>query len=146
MMRIRRARLEDLASILRIEAQSFGSAAWDRDLFHEYFSRPDMSVFLVAIIDDVVVAYALSWHSKSRAEIHSVAVCPAHRGKGVAVALLKRVLRALRRRGLVTVGLNVRTDNTAAIGLYLRIGFQRLRRITGYYEDGSPAWRMQWSG
>lgn len=115
-------------------------------MFREYFARPDRSVFLVAVIDDVIAAYALAWHSGTRAEIDSVAVAPARRGKGVAVALLNRIIGVLQRRGFGTVGLNVRLDNAAAIGLYRKLGFQRVRRVNGYYEDGAPAWRMRRSG
>jgi [ribosomal protein S18]-alanine N-acetyltransferase len=146
MMSIRRALTDDLPSILRIETQAFGSAAWDREQFLDYFARPDRSVLLVAVIGNDVVGYALAWHSEMRAEIHSVAVAPAHRGKGIAVGLLKRVIRVLLRRGIGTTDLNVRRDNAAAIGLYRKLGFQTVRRINGYYEDGAPAWRMRWSG
>lgn len=146
MTTIRRARHDDLQSILRIERKSFGRDAWDSEMFREYFARPDRSVFLVAVIDDVIAAYALAWHSGTRAEIDSVAVAPARRGKGVAVALLNRIIGVLQRRGFGTVGLNVRLDNAAAIGLYRKLGFQRVRRVNGYYEDGAPAWRMRRSG
>lgn len=132
---IRRVRRHDLPSILRIESESFGSAAWEREMFAEYIARPDNSVFLVAVNDGVTLGYALAWHTEARAEIHSVAVTLAHRGHGIAVALLKRVIGVLRRRGFETVELNVRLDNAAAIGLYRKLGFQRVRRVNGYYED-----------
>jgi ribosomal-protein-alanine N-acetyltransferase len=103
-------------------------------------------VFLVATIDRVVVGYALAFRSATRAEVDSIAVTPAQRGQGVAVTLLKRVIGFLRRRGFRTVSLNVRPENTAAIRLYRKLGFQRIRRVSGYYEDGAPAWRMRKSG
>lgn len=143
MTSIRLARHDDLPSILRIERKSFGGDAWDRRLFLEYFARPDRSRFLVASIGGAVVGYALAWHNRTRAEIHSIAVAPGQRGHGIAVALLKRVVGLLRRRGFRTVSLNVRLDNRAAIGLYRRLGFRRVRRVNGYYEDGAPSWRMR---
>jgi ribosomal protein S18 acetylase RimI-like enzyme len=39
--------------------------------------------------------------------------------------------------------LEVRTDNSAAIGLYTKSGYHRFGEITGFYEDGSNALRMQ---
>jgi len=140
---IRRACHDDLPAILCIERKSFGRDAWERELFRDYFARPDRSVFLVATMNGIVVGYALAWHGLVRAEVDSIAVAPAHRERGVAVALLNRVIRRLRRRGLGTVALNVRPENTVAIGLYRRLGFQRVRRVNGYYEDGAPAWRMR---
>src|SRR5580698_7522640 len=148
-MEIRRAHADDLPSIVRIENRSFGHDAWDRELFLDYHAQPARSAFLVALIDRRVVDHPLAFqsgacHNKApRAEIHSIAVAPGQRGKGVAVALLKRTLAQLRRRGFETVSLNVRLENKAAIGLYRKLGFQRVRRVNGYYEDGAPAWRMR---
>lgn len=142
-MNIRPAHVDDLPSILRIENQSFARDAWDRELFLDYFAQSDRSVFLVAAIDRRVVGYALAFHSRTRAEIHSIAVTPAERGRGIAVALLRRIVALLRRRGFEAVSLNVRLENKAAIRLYRKLGFQRVRRVNGYYEDGAPAWRMR---
>jgi ribosomal-protein-alanine N-acetyltransferase len=142
-MDIRRARADDLPSIVRIENSSFGRDAWDRELFLDYLAQPARSVFLVSVIDHMVVGYALAFQSRTRAEIHSIAVAPGQRGRGVAAALLRRTLALLRRRGFETVSLNVRLENKAAIGLYRKLGFQRVRRVNGYYEDGAPAWRMR---
>jgi ribosomal protein S18 acetylase RimI-like enzyme len=90
--------------------------------------------------------YALAFHGKTRAEVDSIAVTPAHRGRGVAAALVKRVIGLLRRRGFGTVSINVRPENEAAIRLYRKLGFQRIRRVNDYYEDRAPAWRMRKSG
>ena len=99
MVTIRRARADDLPSILRIEKRSFGCDAWVRKVFVDYFALPARSVFLAAIIDREVAGYVLAFHGETRAEIHSIAVSPARRGQGVAAALLKRVIGLLRRRG-----------------------------------------------
>ena len=142
-MNILKARVNDLPSIMQIEKKSFDRDAWDRELFLDYLGQSDRSVFLVAVIDRRVVGYALAFHSRMRAELHSIAVAPTARGRGVAVGLLRRVIRLLQARGFQTVSLNVRIENMAAIGLYKRLGFRRVRRVNGYYEDGAAAWRMR---
>jgi len=143
MISIRQAQADDIASILRIENKSFARDAWDRNAFIDYLAQPGQSVFLVATINGKIVGYALAFHGKTRAEVDSIAIAPAQRGHGVAGALLKRLVGSLRRRGFTTVSLNVRLENEAAIRLYRKLGFQRVRRINGYYEDGAPAWRMR---
>ena len=142
MTSIRRSRRDDLPSILRIEKKAFALDAWDRDMFLGYLACPERSVFLVAIVDRGVVGYALAFHSTTRAELHSIAVASAHHGKGIAVTLMRHVLASLRRRGFSAVSLNVRLENKAAIQLYRKFGFRRVRRINEYYEDGAPSWRM----
>ena len=47
MISIRRARGDDITSILRIEKKSFGRDTWDRGLFLDYLEQPISSVFLV---------------------------------------------------------------------------------------------------
>jgi ribosomal-protein-alanine N-acetyltransferase len=140
---IRRARSSDIPAILRIEKKSFGGDAWDREAFVDYLAQPDRSVFLVATIKGKIVGYALAFHAKTRAEVDSIAVAPAQRGQGVAVALMKRIVFRLARRGFKAVSLSVRLENEAAIRLYRKLGFRRIRRINSYYEDGAPAWRMR---
>jgi ribosomal-protein-alanine N-acetyltransferase len=142
-MYIRRATVDDLPSILRIERKSFDSDAWDRDLFLEYLGKAGKSLFLVAIVQRKIAGYALSFHTRTKAEIYSIAVAPDERGRGVAMALLTRTLALLLRGGFETVFLNVRLENTAAIQLYRKLGFHRVRRVNGYYDDGAPAWRMR---
>ena len=137
MISIRRALIDDLPSIVRVERKSFARDAWERELFLDYLAQPGQSIFLVAIFDRKVIAYALAFHSKTRADIDSIAVAPAERGKGVAVALLKRLIGSLRRRKFRTVSLSARLGNEAAIRLYRKLGIQRTRRINNYYEDRS---------
>lgn len=146
MISIRRVRRDDLRSILRIEKASFARDAWDREIFLDYLARSEKSLFLAAIIDGAVAGYVVACQRETRAEVDSIAVTPAKRGHGVAGTLLKRVIERLRRRGFKTVSLNVRIENQAAIRLYRKLGFQRVRRVNGYYEDGASAWRMRKTG
>lgn len=142
-MSIRRATPKDLTAILRIETKCFAHDAWNREQFLDYLAQPERSIFLVATINGIARAYAVAYHTASRAEIDSIAVSTAHRGKGMAAALLRRAMNSLRQRDLPAVFLNVRLDNQAAIRLYRKLGFERIRRISDYYEDGAPALRMR---
>ena len=143
MQGIRRVRRGDLPSILRIENKSFARDAWSEEMFLDYIARPGRSVFLVAVVNGAVVGYVLAFHTLTRAELHSLAVAPANRRQGIAGALLAHTIGSLRRRGFLSVSLCVRVENKRAIALYRAFGFQRVRRINGYYEDGGPAWRMR---
>ena len=143
MISIRRVVPADLTAILRLEKQCFARDAWHRDQFSGYLVQPERSVFLLAAVNTVVTAYVIAYHTASRAEIDSIAVSKAHRGNGIAAALLRRSMNTLRRRGLTSVFLNVRLDNEAAIGLYRKLSFEPVRRVETYYEDQAPALRMR---
>ena len=77
-----------------------------------------------------------------RAELVSITVDAAERGKGVASALLRSTRRRLLLRGVTRFYLMVRCGNVPAIRLYEKFGFRRLRRTPKYYEDGSDGWLM----
>lgn len=141
-MVIRRATRHDVAAIVRIEKRSFGDQAWEREAFLDYLGDNEDCVFLVAGKDGGIAGYIIGFGAGKSAEVDSIAVSPPHRGQGIATALMNRLKRILRRRGIATLRLTVRLDNTAAIDLYRKLGFVRVRRINGYYEDGAPAWRM----
>lgn len=75
------------------------------------------------------------------AEILSVAVAAARRGRGLARALLTLHLRRLAGLGARAVFLEVDEHNTAAIRLYRRAGFREISRRPNYYPmaDGKTA-------
>jgi GNAT superfamily N-acetyltransferase len=60
----------------------------------------------------------------------SVAVLPAHRGRGIGTALIRALEREARDRGIGRLSLSVERDNRAA-ALYERLGFHPLARCGG---------------
>jgi ribosomal-protein-alanine N-acetyltransferase len=140
---VRRLRASDLDRILEIEHASFGKDAYDRNLFAEYH-RKCGELFLVALRGRRICGYAVTCTraGASSAEVISIAVDPAARGKGVASILLKSTFRRLRRRGVPRVSLMVKVTNRAARRFYEKWGFTRVRLVKGYYEDGRDGIRM----
>ena len=136
---VRRLRHSDLDRILQIEHASFGKDAYDRKLFAEYF-RKCGDLFLVAEDSRSICGYMVTCirgqGDSGRAELVSVAVDPAARGKGAASALMQSTLRRLRLRGTKRLGLMVRETNQVARAFYEKYGFQKGRTVRGYYEDG----------
>jgi [ribosomal protein S18]-alanine N-acetyltransferase len=143
---IRRFTPRDMDGVLAVEAASFQRDAYARELFQDlYYSCGPL--FLVAHRRGTIAGYAVSClreNAASRgAEIVSLAVLPQERRRGVARGLLMRTLRLLRQSKVHYAVLTVRSDNTAAQSLYRAFGFQRIRRIPHYYEDGSEGIRMR---
>ena len=85
--------------------------------------------------------FILSRLAGGEAEILSVAVASARRGRGLARALLNLHLRRLAGLGAGAVFLEVDEDNEPARRLYRRAGFREVGRRPGYYQQGrdSPA-------
>jgi L-amino acid N-acyltransferase YncA len=100
-------------------------------VFLEYLDRFRPIRVFVATYSRAIVGYTFAFHTQTHAEIHSVAVAPAHRGRGIAVALLKRVIGLLKRRGFTTGSLNVRLENKPAMALYRDSAFRECGGSTG---------------
>jgi len=138
---VRAFQKSDLPGILRIERESFNRDAWTREMFVEYAAAvPDL--FLVARVGGRIAGYSIACITRHGAEIASLGVRPMHRQRGVATALLRGMLRKLRRKGANAVWLTVRRRNESAIRLYRKIGFVRTATVPNYYKNSS-GWRMR---
>jgi predicted GNAT family acetyltransferase len=62
-------------------------------------------------------------------EISAVCIHPAFRGRGLAAAIIWQVVREHRKEGVVS-WLHVASTNRRAQELYLRMGFEEIRRVT----------------
>jgi len=134
-------RLRHIERIVRIERASFGAEAWPRKYFLElYLDCRDF--FVVAKVGGRIAGYAVACAEKRNAEIASLAVHPDYRRQGVADALMRHTLEALRAAGARRVELMVRTGNTAGAQLYRSLGFRRVRLVPRYYEDGGHGFLM----
>jgi ribosomal-protein-alanine N-acetyltransferase len=133
---------EDLPAVSAIEAVTF-PAPWPFEaLAFELGQNPFCKAF-VADDGGRVAGYAFLWVIYERAHLVNIAVHPERRGLGIGEALLLHVLRRARREGAEWIHLEVRADNTAAIGLYEKHGFVAVGRYPRYYSDGSDALNME---
>jgi ribosomal-protein-alanine N-acetyltransferase len=85
--------------------------------------------------------FVLSRLAADEAEILTIAVDPAHRGKGVGRALLSENLRQAANASAKAMFLEVAEDNAPALALYERFGFVKVGQRSGYYRraDGTRA-------
>jgi [ribosomal protein S18]-alanine N-acetyltransferase len=130
---IRLAASNDLARVVEIERASF-SDPWSFMAFRSALDEERIN-FHVAVGDDAVVGYAVSWCVVDEAELANLAVLPAMRGQRIGAALLDRAMTDARRAGCVVMHLEVRESNAAARGLYESRGFGMVGRRKRYYRE-----------
>ncbi len=144
---VRRLRAKDLDCILLIEKASFGTDAYDRNLFAEFLDKCG-NLFLAAERKGRICGYLVACIRDGAvkgirtAEVVSVATDPEFRGLGVASRLMDSVLRRLRLRRIDRLILMVRPANAAARAFYEKYGFRRVRAVPRYYEDGGDGLLM----
>ncbi|MSS46041.1 GNAT family N-acetyltransferase [Cutibacterium sp. WCA-380-WT-3A] len=135
----RPARMSDLDAIMAIEQASF-DPPWSRTSWAEEIAPADYRLTLVAGGDDV--AAAATFHGFDVADLDRIMVVPAARGRGLAIELLIHGLNWATSRGCRAMMLEVRPDNSPAIGLYRRFGFKTVSQRPNYYGGGVDALMM----
>ncbi len=131
------ARPRDAAAIAAIHGVSF-QRGWDEQEIHQLLVDPSV-VAHGAKIGVALVGFILSRMAAGEAEILSVAITPARRGRGLAQPLLNLHLRRLAGLGAETVFLEVDEHNAPACRLYGQANFHEVGRRQGYYAGGSAA-------
>lgn len=71
-----------------------------------------------------------------------LAVASAHRGHGVATALVKKSIEAMAKRNADEIVLETEETNLSAMRLYERLGFLRSKKLHRYYLNGNSAYRL----
>lgn len=131
-------------AIMGVELVSFTNP-WTREMYLAEFENPDVSFFFLAHRGDHVVGFCAFWRIVDELHINNVAVLPEERRRGVALALLDRVLAEGRALGARRATLEVRGSNTAGLALYARLGFTVEAVRPAYYtkpeEDALILWK-----
>lgn len=124
----RSAEAGDIPYILEIERECFDSDAWNGDDF-SYRLAEDGFITLVAVENCRVAGYC-AVSAFYDINVDSVAVSPDFRRRGIARGLLLAAFEGLSGK----VFLEVRRSNAPAIGLYEKMGFEKISERRNYYD------------
>src|SRR3569832_2599620 len=127
---IRDATHDDLDALVEVEIRCFDSDRLSRRNFRYLLTKGNAET----VIDEeggVIRGYAMLLFNTgtSLARMYSLAVAPAQQRKGIASALLRASEASARAHAAVPLRLEIRKDNAASIGLFLRFGF----RVFGFF-------------
>ena len=137
-----RLRWWHLPQVSALDVEAFGVDAWPGRTWWTEAARPDRHLVVAVPVDGgqvddgpdarVLGAAVLSL-APPDADVQTLAVAAAARGRGVGRLLLQDLLSAARRVGARRVHLEVAADGAAARGLYASAGFREVRTRRGYY-------------
>ena len=134
---IAEARPADAAAIAALHGVSFRRGWGEDEILRLLVDRNVVTQRMTA--GGKVIGFIMSRLAAGEAEILSVAVAPAWRGRGLSRQLLDLHLRRLAGLGIRAVYLEVGEQNAPACRLYRRAGFNEVGHRQGYYEDGATA-------
>lgn len=150
-IRLRPMRLDDIAAVGRIEADSF-SGSWPRTAYERELTLNPVARYLVLVREgshrpgrllrrafrrrnSEILGFAGLWLMVDEAHVVNVAVAPEHRGRGYGRLLVHGLVDLARREGMTVATLECRVSNTAARSLYGEYGFYEVGVRPRYYSD-----------
>jgi len=140
--RIRRATLEDLDSLVEIEAKCFADEAFTRNQL-DYCLKSSDFVCLVALVDEKMVGFVIGsveiFSGEMAGHVYTLDVLEGYRKRGFGSRLLDAFESILAEKGIRAVYLEVRVDNIPARRLYSKHGYKPFKVLKNYYEPKADA-------
>ena len=127
------ARKDQSEVLAAVHAQAF-DRSWAASEIKALLEAP--GVFALLAAKDEPVGMVMCRTVADEAEILTLAVAPQARRQGVGRGLVLAARDLAQQAGAGALLLEVGTANTAAVGLYDRLGFVQAGRRTAYYDRG----------
>lgn len=135
---LRQADISDLNTLVELENEIFSYDQVNRRSFKSFIdSKNDV---WVAEKNNQLVGYLIVFKRQGsrKQRMFSLAVSPKCQGQGIGRLL---ILHAIEQgRGMKSIRLEVKVDNSGAIKLYESLGFVQVSRVEGFYSDGTAAY------
>lgn len=120
-----------IKEIAQLEEKCFPDP-WSEDMFIQLLSNP-LAVFITAQKDGEVVGYAGIYHILSEGQLMNIAVKEEYRRLGIAEKMFDFILDYAKENDIEVITLEVRKENSPAISLYEKLGFEKVGERPGYY-------------
>ena len=127
---VREFKENDELFIAEIEKECF-SMPWSEKAILD--AKENNTIFLLACENEKIIGYAGLQIVLDEGYITNVAVTKEHRGKGVAKALMEKLIDIGENKNLAFITLEVRESNLAAINLYKKFGFEKEGERKNFY-------------
>jgi [ribosomal protein S18]-alanine N-acetyltransferase len=136
---------DGLDRVVELDRICFGQL-WSAAQYQRELESENSDILILIDVDaQAILAYGCVWAIVDEAHITILAVHPEHRHRGFGQLMLWGLLQASVDRELARATLEVRVDNTAAIQLYEKFGFQVAGRRKKYYDNTDDA-LILWKG
>ena len=145
-MILRLADKGDIDRIAEMEQICFPEDPWSREAVASEFSGLNPERYYAAEEDGIMIGYAGIWLIPPEGYITNVAVHPDYRRRGIATAMLNKMIDECLSEKVLDITLEVRVSNAPGISLYKSLGFTEAGVRRKYYSDGEDAmimWRRE---
>ena len=132
-MTIEKMNAGQVAQIAALEKICFSDPWSENSIASELENK--LAHWLVAQEGEMVAGYIGSQTVMGESDMMNVAVHPDFRRRGIAEALVKRLVEDLQAMESHCLTLEVRATNAPAIALYEKLGFSQIGRRKNYYRN-----------
>jgi len=147
MISYRAAMQLDLPVLVSMERVLFADSPWSMGQFKDEFKGvPNSRYFLVATNDaDQIIGYAavLVVAPGVEADVLTVAVLPEYARQGIATHFMAELEKWALSKKAPAMMLEVGVENTGAIALYEKLGYQKISTRADYYGPNLDAFVMR---
>ncbi|MGA2683172.1 MAG: ribosomal protein S18-alanine N-acetyltransferase [Candidatus Bathyarchaeia archaeon] len=135
-VKIETASIRLLDKFCEIENQCFDQEAFTKRQL-AYLLTDYNSIGLIAKTDSDIAGFIISEveieNDKPFGHIITINVALPYRRKGIGTQMLKEIEKILKEKGVNECHLEVREDNSAALKLYQKSGYQKIAKLEKYY-------------
>ncbi len=128
-MIVRKMHESDILSVYELEQISF-SSPWSVDSLRSQLTN-ETAVFFVAVEDEKILGYGGMHLVFGEGFVTNIAVFPEHQGKGIGKIITKKLIENCE----ISISLEVRVSNKAAIKLYENLNFKNMGIRPNFYEN-----------
>jgi [ribosomal protein S18]-alanine N-acetyltransferase len=136
-VRFRDGVIDDVPELIRIDRQAFPDTPIPTEAMRARLQDGESAIIAMAG-KDVAGFCIFDMPDEGEGWISVLAISEEHRGRGIGAALTVRAAKRLFAGGARTVGLTTDDDNSAAIRLYVRLGFRQTRAGRDYSRPTDP--------
>jgi len=134
----------DLPVFASLDKELFPYSPWSASQYKEEFSSPTRHFVVATDAAQNIIGYAgVFAPGQAEADVLTVGVIPSHRGKGIARQLMSMITNWATEQGSIAMMLEVKVDNSDAIGLYESLGYSKLNVRKDYFGAGLDALVMR---
>ncbi len=134
----------DLPVFVSLDKELFPYSPWSASQYKEEFSSPTRHFVVATDAAQNIIGYAgVFAPGQAEADVLTVGVIPSHRGQGIARQLMSMITNWATEQGSIAMMLEVKVDNSDAIGLYESLGYSKLNVRKDYFGAGLDALVMR---
>lgn len=124
----------DIPAVVELEQALFPVDAWTAEMFWaELAGVPESRDVSVVVVDEKVVGYCSARFVGRDGDVNTIAVANQSQGHGYGRLMLTHMHEVFRSKRVEQVFLEVRSDNSAALSLYEKFGYEKIDVRKNYY-------------